>query len=264
MERLFYLSGLVRSGGTVLGSIINQNPDFYVSPTSPLMDIMMGIEYHIGMMSQRWTFDHRQKTVNFLQDAFRTYYKDVDKKYIIDNHKGWPTNIGQIKKDFDMDPRVICLYRPLPEIIASFMELIKRDPKNAVDQELKKNNKPLTVKNRAMLIWDVATRQTWEAFNNGLTLYPQHIHLVKYDDLCGNPQETVNGIYDFLGVPHFAHDFENIENTLAEDHDEVLGFKNLHNIRTSLKKTSIDPKEVLGEELVKYFEKYDKLLRLPK
>ena len=43
--------------------------------------------------------------------------------------------------------------------------------------------------------------------------------------------------------------------------DYKWGFHNLHTIRTdSVSKVSLDPKEVLGEELFEYYSKFDKLL----
>ena len=33
----FFLAGLPRAGGTLLGAILNQNPDIYVGPTSPIL-----------------------------------------------------------------------------------------------------------------------------------------------------------------------------------------------------------------------------------
>ena len=39
-KTIFYLSGLPRSGSTLLGSLIGQRPDFTVTPTSPFLDLL--------------------------------------------------------------------------------------------------------------------------------------------------------------------------------------------------------------------------------
>ena len=36
----FFLSGLPRSGISLLGAILNQNPDIYVGATSPVLNLM--------------------------------------------------------------------------------------------------------------------------------------------------------------------------------------------------------------------------------
>ena len=43
MQKQFYfLSGLPRSGSTVLAAILNQHPDVHTSSTSGLLDVMFG------------------------------------------------------------------------------------------------------------------------------------------------------------------------------------------------------------------------------
>ena len=41
-QKLFFQSSLPRAGSTLLQNIVGQNPDFYVSPTSGLVDLMLG------------------------------------------------------------------------------------------------------------------------------------------------------------------------------------------------------------------------------
>ena len=41
MKTYHFLAGLPRSGSTVLASILNQNPEVYVTPTSPMLDLLV-------------------------------------------------------------------------------------------------------------------------------------------------------------------------------------------------------------------------------
>ena len=41
MKTFYFLAGLPRSGSTVLASILNQNPEVYVTPTSPMLDLLV-------------------------------------------------------------------------------------------------------------------------------------------------------------------------------------------------------------------------------
>ena len=40
MEKIFFQSSLPRSGSTLLQNILGQNPDFYVSPTSGVLELL--------------------------------------------------------------------------------------------------------------------------------------------------------------------------------------------------------------------------------
>ena len=41
-QKLFFQSSLPRAGSTLLHNIVGQNPDFFVTPTSGLVDLMLG------------------------------------------------------------------------------------------------------------------------------------------------------------------------------------------------------------------------------
>ena len=40
MEKLFFQSSLPRAGSTLLQNIMGQNPDFYVTPTSGILELI--------------------------------------------------------------------------------------------------------------------------------------------------------------------------------------------------------------------------------
>ena len=64
--------------------------------------------------------------------------------------------------------------------------------------------------------------------------WQDRMHFVEYDQLTKNPQEVLEGIYDFLGEAEFVHDFENVEQVTFED-DTVYGYKDLHVIRQQVR-----------------------------
>ena len=56
MKTLYFLGGFPRSGSTLLGSLLNQHPDIYVSPTSPLGDVVTDIEKIFNKIDEQYTF----------------------------------------------------------------------------------------------------------------------------------------------------------------------------------------------------------------
>ena len=44
MKTYYFMSGLPRSGSTVLASILNQNPAVYVTPTSPMLNVAVKMQ----------------------------------------------------------------------------------------------------------------------------------------------------------------------------------------------------------------------------
>ena len=77
--------------------------------------------------------------------------------------------------------------------------------------------------------------------------YDQHILFVKYEDLCLYPESQMTRIYQYLDIPHFEHDFDNIEQVTKED-DEVYGIGKLHEIRTKLELQPSKARTILGKD----------------
>jgi sulfotransferase len=79
----------------------------------------------------------------------------------------------------------------------------------------------------------------------------KHILFVRFEDLCLYPENTMKEIYDYLEIPHFEHDFDNIEQVTKED-DEVYGEFGDHNIRQKLEVVPSKAKDILGKEVVNW------------
>jgi sulfotransferase len=71
---------------------------------------------------------------------------------------------------------------------------------------------------------------------------------IKFEDLCLYPESTMIKIYDYLGIPFYEHDFDNIEQVTKED-DEIYGAFGDHVIRTKLEPVRSKAKELLGKDV---------------
>lgn len=262
MKNIFFLSGIARSGSTLLGSILNQNPEIFVSPTSPLMDLFCVTEMDYNKLDLQYTFDKDQSLASLHNSLADTFYSHVDKPYIIDKHRGWPKNVDQIKKTIADDPKIICTYRPVAENIVSFLKLINNDPNNSVDKQLRSKGLECNTYNRAMMLWYNYSSDPYESLKYGLEHYRKHLLIVNYDDIIEDTENQLARIYTFLDIPQYQHTFDNIHNTCAEKKDDMWGFNDLHVIRNTLNKTSDDPKQVLGKHLYEFFTNFDRELKL--
>jgi sulfotransferase len=244
-----FLAGLPRSGNTLLSAILNQNPDIYSTPLSPMPTLMWGYAESCTYMEHtNRNEENKDRTEKLLCSFFDTFYKDVDKRVIIDREKDWgtPANLNLIKKYVTPTPKIIITVRDILEIIASFVALdadyLKnnaansgafinnyRSPKDSVAEYLMKPNGDI----------DKALLSLASAF------YPENkgiFHIVEYNDLLSKPEETMSGIYKFLELPEYKHDFKKIEK-VESDNDVILGLPdNLHTVRKSLSSspTSVD------------------------
>ena len=256
-KKIYFLSGLPRTGSTLLGSILSQNPDIYVTPTSPLYSLLVNTNEHFNLLSVQYTYDHDAVSKRVYHAMIEAFYADIEQPVIFDKHRGWPKHVDAIKEYLNPKPRIICTVRPIAEIITSYLALADKDENNFIDAHLKKDGRPITNEARAHLLWSTYMKTAYENTAIGLQMHPESILLVEYSDLVANPTETFKKIYDFCELEPFEHKWEGIENKCAEAKDEAWGLKNLHIIRPTLVASSLDPRAYLPSEAINYFSQFD-------
>jgi len=259
MKTLYFLGGLPRSGSTLLGSLLNQHSDIYVSPTSPLGDVVTDIEKTFNTLDQQFTFDRKNISYNVYKAVLSNFYNHIPKSTILDKHRFWGKNLDTVQMFLSNKPKIVATYRPIPEVLTSYISLIEKTKHkdNFIDNHLRKDNLPITNNNRAEYIWRYYVSPSYESMIYGLNKYPEWVHLVEYNQLLSNPQEELNKIYDFLEINSEENNFDKIENACGELKDEAWGLKDLHTIRPSLSKISQNPIDVIGQDNVKLYSKFN-------
>lgn len=240
-----FLAGLPRSGNTLLSALLNQNPDIYSTPLSPLPTFMWEFANTCNRSEQvNRNTENQIKAEIFLSSFMDNYYKEVEKPVVIDREKAWgtPANLNIIKQYVTPTPKIIFTVRDILEIIASFVKMnadyLKR---NADSAEYYMAN----YRSEKDLVAEYLMEPNGDIGKGLLSLasafYPENkgmFHIVEYNNLVFNPEETMAGIYDFLEMPHYEHNFKKIQK-VETDNDEVLGLpKDLHDIRKSLSNSS--------------------------
>ena len=257
MNKFYYLTGMPRTGSTLLGSLLAQHPDVHISATSPLNKVMHDLWTSIqnnGLMGGDWNVDDMNDRI--FKWMFHCWYSKIDKKYIFDKSRGWGMNLIAIKGYINPHPKVLLTIRPVPDIITSFITLFENDNKNFVDVELYKAGKEINTTNRALEIWSRISYYGYESTKMCLEHYRDIIHIVNYDDLVSNTTDTMQRIWNYLEIESPQHNFENVQ-TYLKVPDENWGVKDLHIVRPRVEKTSRNSKEVLGEELYNMFSEFN-------
>lgn len=259
-KSIFFLSGLPRSGSTLLGSILGQNSKITVTPTSPLLDLLCLNNEAFSKLNSNYTFDVEGVANGVYEAIIYSYYNQFKTDIVFDKHRGWPRNIIPAKMFVSSSPKIICTVRPISEVITSYIKLIiiNKQEDNFVDNTLRSKRLHVSTENRAKVLWEEYIYDPYQSTMYGIKNYPECLHLVNYDDLVKTPIETMEKIYDFIGLDEYKnYNFNNIDNVCAETKDKAWGLDNLHNIRSKLEKTSTDPKEILGEYLTNYYNNFN-------
>jgi sulfotransferase len=240
-----FLAGLPRSGNTLLSALLNQNPDIYSSPLSPISTFMYNFSNTLNIAEQVVrNNENKIKSEIFLSSFLDNFYKEVEKPIVIDREKAWgtPVNLGIIKRYITTTPKIIFTVRDVLDILASFIKMDAQYLKNdAANEGYYASN----YRSSKDLVCEHLMAPNGDIDKGLLSLasafYPENtgmFHIVEYNDLVFNPDETMSKIYDFLEMPHYDHNFNKIEK-LEQDNDEAIGLpKNLHNIKKSISQSS--------------------------
>ena len=261
-HQYYFMAGLPRSGSTLLKSILNQNPNVFASPISPVMELMYWNEDYFKRSEQYKAYPKPKSAYKIISNMLDQYYDDIEESIVIDHCRAWPNNIQRIKTYVTEDPKIICPVRDVVEILASFINLIERnsDQQSFIDLYLIENEIPITNDSRCEhLMSDVGIvgQSLWAQYQAFVKNDIKHLYFVEYDDLIHNPQETMNGIYEFLEIDTYSHDFNNIQNNHREFDNEVYSLKDMHHVRKELKKTSKRPEDLLSTRILNKYSKQE-------
>lgn len=261
MDKLFFQSSMPRAGSTVLQNILAQNPDIYATPTSGVFDLLQSAKFTYSTATEFNAQDPilmNKAFLSFCRSGIEAFYKPLtDKKYVIDKCRGWGLHYEFLSKIQD-NPKIICIVRDLRDIFTSMEKKYRKHPEmhNPIVDWHKLEG--TSVKKRVD-IWansmpiGVALESISEIFRMGIF---EHIHFIKYEDLCKNPEIEIYRIYQYLGIEQYTHNFDYIEQVTQED-DEIYGIFGDHKIQNKLELVHSSANEVLGKDVCDYiYEQY--------
>ncbi len=251
MQRFHFISGLPRSGSTLLAALLKQNPRFHAGMSGPVAGLVGSL---LGEMSGRNEFsvfiDDAQRQ-RVLRGVLENYYADVPAEVVFDTSRAWCARL-RVLKTLVPDARVIACVRHMPWIIDSLERLIRR---NAFQPSSIFNYTPGgTVYSRAEGLASgegmvgYAYNALKEAFFGEDT---GNLMLLQYETLVGDPARALAAIYDFIGEPAFAHDFTHIAYD-ATAFDAKAGTPGLHTVRPKVE--VIERDTILPPDVFRRFE----------
>lgn len=234
MQKFHFISGLPRSGSTLLSAILKQNPRFTAGITDALHGITHSILQHgsspnSGMSSVL----PKEKQRELIRSIFSTYYGDIEVSF--NTNRCWQSDTPLLKDLFPNFKMIVCV-REVEWIVDSFETLHSKNPYDI---------KPIyggqdlinAYQRSAMLMGQVqgfpngVVSGPWDCLKNSMyTNERDHLLYVEYETLAKYPRHTMQQIYKFIGEPWFEHDFNNVEDSYDE-YDNDVRIPGLHTVK---------------------------------
>lgn len=199
MKQYYFISGLPRSGSTLLSAILKQNPEFYADISSPVQSLVQtSIDVITSSENNLVIQEDRRKTL--IQHIFEGYYNHIDNPVVFDSNRGWTSTTSLLKNLFPYT-KILCCVRDIEWILDSFERITAKNcfyTNTFADEETIQS-----VETRCMGMMDVKKSgmiiKPWHWLQEGLAINPDMIMLVEYKDLCQNPKKHCKG-YTTLSV----------------------------------------------------------------
>lgn len=221
--RFNVLTGLPRSGSTLICNLLNQNPKFFASSTSCVPQLVNSLSFNwsnspeIKGMLATDTEGTNKRMRHTARSMVEAWYAQEGKEVVFDKSRAWASS-SLLLQDVFPEAKIIVTIRDLRNVFASVEKQHRKNP--MLDEA--NNLVEKTIYNRAdrmfgpegligapiLGIEDLARRR------------PNGVIYVMYEAFSQNPQVAMDRIYQELGEEPFRHDFDNVVN-VATDPDAL-------------------------------------------
>jgi sulfotransferase len=256
-QQIFFQSSLPRAGSTLLQNIMAQNIDFYSTPTSGLIELLYGARVNYTKSPE-----FNAQDPELMKKGFLTFCKAgmegwisaiTDKKYYLDKGRSWGIHYDFVKMVMGESPKIIVMVRDLREVFSSMEKNFRKNPDKLnviVNWDTLQNTSiPKRIDNWANT---VPIGLAIERLKDIIDIKNDvHMHFIRYEELCLNPDAVMKRLYNYLEIPLFQHDFDNIEQITQEDDTVYTSFGD-HKIRHKLELLQPDSNEILGPHVCEY------------
>ena len=234
MKQLHTISGLPRSGSTLLCNLLNMNPRIHATSTSYIADMLRNMR---ATYSHNFTArtHNRLMEYNFFRNGLNGflegYYSNRD--IVLDKDRSWIKDINFLDTILGhSDSRFIWSYRNPVDIINS----IERRHQQTIllesldeGQGIQSDTLDLRVDNLLNDNSILCSPVRWldDALKQG---YANRIFILKYEDLVNNTVHTLNEVNNFIGIPDYNYNIPDLKQNTFE-FDGMYNYKFMHNIK---------------------------------
>lgn len=252
MKRLHYIAGLPRSCSTLLCNLLAQNPDYHVSGTSGLVELVHHSRRVLSAAPEFRAMDPaaaERLVLGYMSGGLAAAYAALtDRPVVFDKGRGW---LGNLDLLFRLQPeaKVLVPVRDMRGVVASMERIHRRHPAHADGSD--GNPLALTTTEKRAQAWlsspalGLHIERIWEAAQR----FRGKLYFVQASRLTGEPLAELERIYRYLGEAWFeGHDPANVLQ-YTNEHDGVWWPYGQHQIRPQVAPAPEDWCEVLGKPL---------------
>jgi sulfotransferase len=251
---IHFISGLPRSGSTLLAALLRQNPFFHAGMTSPVGGLFNVLLREMSQGNEGAMFIDDAQRERLLRACFDAYYAEIHPaRLVFDTNRQWTSKLPALSALYP-EAKIICCVRNPAWVIDSIERLIRRN--YLEPSKIFSFDPGGTVYSRASGLGSAEGMLgfAWNALREAVYgEQADRLLLLRYETLAANPRGALAAIYQFIGQPLFAHDPEHIEPCYDMiEFDARLGTPGLHSVGGTVRPT--ERQTILPPDLFARFE----------
>jgi sulfotransferase len=259
------ISGLPRSGSTLLSALLRQNPRFRAAMTSPVCSLMSAVLPRMSGSAEFASSFSDEQRYRVLRSLFWSYHHeqpDEPGRVVFDTNRSWTARMGLVDKLFPQ-AKVICCVRDLSWVIDSVESIVRRNPAHVSGMFNNKTTRHIYGRVENLMDSDNGlVGRAWSSLREAwFGEHARKLILVRYDSLTREPAKTMERLYQALGEQPFSHDFNDVAYE-EEGFDTRLGMPGLHTVRRRVEfveRPTILPPDIFCKYLDSNFWSNEKL-----
>jgi hypothetical protein len=210
-------------------NILQQNPMIFTSSTSPTPYLIESGRNTATSVSEFIAMEHDQLTnslMGFYRQGLKGWYEALtDKPEVISKSRCWDSELNTIFKLYDK-PKIIITIRDLRDIVCSYEKLMSKYPMwNFGTREDPVNN--MVREERIRIYCTDAGANLGRPLKilpfvvEWMKKRPECFFLIRIEDFNTQYDSCFKALYNWLELPYFEHDLNNIPQAAQYEHDTV-------------------------------------------
>ena len=256
MEKtIHFVSGLPRSGSTMIQCVLRQNPAVHAEPVSSLAVCFNSIFANWNQIEANKEYPNEQAKRSVLKGILQNYHLSSEKPIVFDKDRMWPSRIALLEEVLQRPVKILCCVRNPAELLSSFEKIRRNNPTRLTMADGSPDGSTIAGRCLYYAGQNGALGVAHALIKDSITMgYADRLLFIDYNRFCNSPKSQTKRIYDFFELPSFEHDYENIEQKEVYS-DIELALPNLHRIKNKIEKTTVNCVEYLGLDL---YEQYNR------
>jgi sulfotransferase len=121
-----FISGLPRSGSTLLAALLTQNPQFQANMSGPVAGMVSVLLESMSGKNEYSVFIDDAQRERIIRSVIEGYYADSKAKTIFDTSRAWCSRMPLLKALYPQSKVIACV-RHMPWIMDSVERLVQRN-----------------------------------------------------------------------------------------------------------------------------------------